>query len=76
MEIKGKKESKNNKKHKCCISMRIAVLISYLVSIASNIILSIIIYLTNHGFKWFGYLIHFCILFSNFVSLKHLLFPS
>ena len=76
MENENKKEQKKNKKHKGCISMKFAVLISYLVSIASNIILSIIFYLTNHSFKWIGYLIHFFILFSIFVSLKHLLLPS
>ena len=76
MDNENKKEKKKNKKHKGCISMRFEVLISYLVSIASNIILSIIFYLTNHSFKWVGYLIHFFILFSIFVSLKHLLLPS
>ena len=76
MEKESKKSIKNNKKHKGCISMKFAVLISYIVSIASNIILSIIFYLTNHSFKWIGYLIHFFILFSTFISLKHLLYPS
>ena len=75
-ENKNKNTNKKNKKHKGCISMKFAVLISYIVSIASNIILSIIFYLTNHSFKWIGYLIHFFILFSNFISLKHLLYPS
>ena len=76
MEKDNKKNNKRNKKHKGCISMKFAVLISYIVSIISNIILSIIFYLTNHYFKWIGYLIHFLILFSNFISLKHLLYPS
>ena len=67
---------KESKKHKGCISMKFAVLISYLVSIASNIILSIIFHLTNHSFKWVGYFIHVSILFSIFISLKHLLVPS
>ena len=76
MEKENKKEKKKTKKHKGCISMKFAVFVSYLVCIASNIILSIIIYLTNHGFKWIGYLIHFFIVFSIIVSLKHLLLPS
>ena len=67
---------KESKKKKGFISMKCAVLISYLVSIASNIILSIIFHLTNHSFKWIGYLIHFSIIFSIFISLKHLLHPS
>ena len=56
--------------------MKLAVVISYIVSIISNIILSIIIYLTNHSYKWIGYLIHFLLLFSIFYSLKLLFLPS
>ena len=76
MEKETKKEKKSKKKSKGCISMKFAVLISYLVSLTSNIILSIIFYLTNHAFQWVGYLIHFFILLSIIISLKHLLFPS
>ena len=76
MKKEVKKDKKKSKKNKGCISMKFAVLISYLVSIASNVILSIIFYLTNHTYKWIGYLIHFLIVFSIFISLKHLLFPS
>ncbi len=70
------KVKKKTKKNKGCISMKFAVIISYMVSIISNIILSIIIYLTNHLYKWFGYIIHFFLLFSVFYSLKLLLLPS
>ena len=56
--------------------MKVAVIISYLVSIISNIILSIIFHLTNHSYKWIGYMIHFCILFSVFYSLKLLMLPT
>jgi len=76
MEKENKNQKSKNKKHKGFISMKFIVLISYIISIASNVILSIIFYLTNHSFKWIGYTIHIAILFSNFVSLKHLLFPS
>ena len=76
MEKSNKKEKKSSKKSKGCISMKFAVLISYIVSIASNVILSIIFYLTNHSFKWIGYLIHFLIVISIFISLKHLLLPK
>ena len=61
MENEKKKQKKSNKKNKGYISMKFAVLISYLVSFSSNIILSIIFYLINHSFKWIGYLIHFLI---------------
>ena len=76
MKTEGQKDKKSKKRNKGCISMKFAVLISYIVSLTSNIIFSIIFYLTNHGFKWIGYLIHFFIVFSIIVSLKHLLLPS
>ena len=76
MENEKKKQKKSNKKNKGCISMKFAVFISYLVSFSSNVILSIIFYLTNHSFKWIGYLIHFLILLSILISLKHLLVPK
>ena len=76
MEKEKKQNNKKNKKTKGCISMKFAVFVSYIVSIASNIILSIIFYLTNHSFKWIGYFIHCLILLSNMISLKHLLYPT
>ena len=76
MNNEQKNNNKRSKKHKGYISMKFAVLISYIVSLTSNIILSIIFYLTNHSFKWIGYLIHFFLIFAILVSLKHLLYPS
>ena len=75
-KIENTKSKKKSKKSKGCISMKLAVVISYIVSIISNVILSIIFYLTNHTYKWIGYLIHFFLLFSIFYSLKLLFFPS
>ena len=74
--MENTKVKKKAKKSKGCISMKLAVVMSYIVSIISNIILTIIFYLTNHTYKWFGYIIHFSILFSIFYSLKLLFLPS
>ena len=74
--MENAKNKKKTKKSKGCLSMKVAVIISYLVSIISNIILSIIFHLTNHSYKWIGYMIHFCILFSVFYSLKLLMLPT
>ena len=75
-KIEATKIKKKSKKSKGCISMKFAVIISYIVSIISNIILSIIFHLTEHSYKWIGYLIHFLLLFCIFYSLKLLLLPT
>ena len=74
-KIEITKTKKKPKKSKGCISMKLAVVISYIVSIISNIILSVIFYLTDHLYKWIGYIIHFFLLFSVFYSLKLLFLP-
>ena len=74
--MEATKAKKKTKKSRGCISMKFAVIISYMVSIISNIILSVIFHLTNHLYKWIGYIIHSFILFSIFYSLKLLILPS
>ena len=74
--MENAKNKKKTKKSKGCISMKLAVIISYLVSIISNIILIAIFHLTDHSYKYVGYIIHFCLLFAILYSLKLLFLPS
>ena len=65
-----------NRKNRKCISMKFIVCLSYMISIISNIILTVILYLTNHMFKWGGYAIHAVLLFSNIASLKYVIYMT
>ena len=61
------------KKSQGCFILKCSVIISYLVSITSNVLLTVILYLSDHGYKWFGYILHFLVLLCSVLSLKHLL---
>lgn len=66
-------KSRKNKKNQPCLNLRCSVIISYLVSITSNILLAIILFLSEHGYKWVGFLLHMAILAFDILSLKNLL---
>ena len=66
----------NTKKNRKCISMKFIVCLAYIISVISNIILAMILYLTNHMFKWGGYAIHGVLLFSCIASLKYVIYMS
>ena len=65
--------SHQKKKSQGCFTLKCSVIISYLVSITSNILLTVILYLSDHGYKWFGYILHFLVLLCSALSLRHLL---
>ena len=66
-------QSHQKKKSQGCFTLKCSVIISYLVSITSNILLTVILYLSDHGYKWFGYILHFLVLLCSALSLRHLL---
>jgi len=59
-----------------CFSLKCSVLISYLISIISNILLTIILFLSEHHYKWFGFMFHSLIIFFSIISLKNVLIFS
>ena len=65
--------TQHKKKSQGCFTLKCSVLISYMVSITSNILLSVILYLSDHGYKWPGYFLHFLVLLYSVLSLKNLL---
>ena len=69
-------EKSKNQKSKKYFSIKVVIIISYLVSIISNILLCLIFHLTNHSFKWFGYFIHFFTIITIILSLKYVMFPD
>lgn len=70
-------ENKNKKKKaQGCLNLKCSVIVSYLVSITSNILLGIILFLSEHAYKWIGFLLHVTILALAFLSLKNLITRS
>ena len=66
--------TQHKKKSQGCFTLlKCSVLISYMVSITSNILLTVILYLSDHGYKWPGYFLHFLVLLCSVLSLKNLL---
>lgn len=66
-------QNQKRKKSQSCLTLKCSVIVSYIVSITSNILLAVILYLSDHGYKWFGYVFHTLVLVCSFLSLKHLL---
>ena len=67
------KQSHPKKKSPGCLTLKCSVFTSYLVSMTSNILLIATLYLTDHGYKWFGYFLHGLVLLLCVLSLKNLL---
>ena len=65
--------TQHKKKSQGCFALKCSVLLSYLVSITSNVLLTVILYLSDHGYKWPGYFLHFLVLLCSGLSLKNLL---
>ena len=65
--------TQHKKKSQGCFTLKCSVLLSYMVSITSNILLTVILYLSDHGYKWPGYFLHFLVLLCSVFSLKNLL---
>ena len=65
--------TQQKRKSQSCLTLKCSVIVSYIVSITSNILLTVILYLSDHGYKWFGYVFHTLVLACSFLSLKHLL---
>ena len=61
------------KKSQGCFTLKCSVLLSYLVSITWYVLLTVILYLSDHGYKWPGYFLHFLVLLCSGLSLKNLL---
>lgn len=66
-------DKSKKKKSAGCINLRCSVIVSYLVSMASNILLAIILFLSEHGYKWIGFLLHLGVLSFSYLSLRSLL---
>ena len=56
-----------------CLTLKFSVIISYLISLTSNLLLLIILFLTGHLYKWIGLIIHLFIIFCSLSSLKNLI---
>lgn len=67
--------SPNVKKKKAqgWFTLKCSVILSYLVSITSNILLVIILYLSDHGYKWPGFFLHSLVLLCSILSLRNLI---
>ena len=72
MELK-QQQQKGKKKSQGCFTLKCSVIISYLVSITSNVLLTVILYLSDHGYKYPGYFLHFLVLLTALLSLRNLL---
>mgnify|MGYP003302682265 CR=1 FL=1 len=66
-------DKNKKKKNTGFVNLRCSVIVSYLVSIASNILLSIILFLSEHGYQWVGLLLHLGVLGFCILSLHNLL---
>ena len=56
-----------------CLSLKLSVIISYIISLISNLLLLIILFLTDHSYKWIGLIIHLLIIICSLSSLKNLI---
>ena len=56
-----------------CLSLKLSVIISYIISLISNLLLLIILFLTGHLYKWIGLIIHLLIILCSLSSLKNLI---
>lgn len=73
MENKNKNKKKNQGG---CLNLKCSVMVSYVVSLTSNLLLAIILFLSEHGYKWIGLLLHIVIIILAFLSLRNLIFRS
>lgn len=62
----------NKKKKESCFSLKCSVIISYLISITSNILLVVILFLSEHGYKWPGFMFHGVVFTFTGLSLRSL----
>ena len=56
-----------------CLTLKFSVIISYIISLTSNLLLLTILFLTGHLYKWIGLIIHLFIIFCSLSSLKNLI---
>jgi hypothetical protein len=63
---------KQNKKKRYCLTFKQIVVICYLFSFISNSILFLILTISEHGFKWVGYICHLLFGLCLLVSIKNL----
>ncbi len=56
-----------------CLTLKFSVVISYIISLTSNLLLLIILFLTDHLYKWIGLIIHLLIILCSLSSLKNLI---
>ena len=55
------------------INLKTSILISYIISILSNFFLIIILFTTNHLYKWVGLIFHILIIITSILSLKNII---
>lgn len=60
------------KKKEGCFTLRCSVIISYLISVTSNILLVVILFLSDHGYKWLGFMFHGLVFGFTGLSLRSL----
>ena len=61
------------KKSQGWLTLKCSVILSYLVSIVSNVLLSIILFLSDHSYKWPGFVLHGLVLLCSLLSLRNVL---
>lgn len=66
-------EKNKKNKNQGCLNLRCSVIVSYIVSISSNILLSAILFLSDRSYKLIGILLHIVVLLIGLYSLRNVL---
>jgi hypothetical protein len=59
-----------------CLNLKFSIIISYAISVISNVLLFIILFLSDKQYKWIGALLHIIVVSTSLISLKNLLYFS
>lgn len=65
--------NQQKKKKEGCFTLKCSVIVSYLISLTSNLLLVVILFLTDHGYKWPGLFSHILVFIFTGLSLKALM---
>ena len=57
-----------------CLNLKFSIIISYAISEISNVLLFIILFLSDKQYKWIGALLHIIVVSTCLISLKNLLY--
>lgn len=56
-----------------CLNLKLSVIISYAISVISNVLLFIILFLSEKFYKWIGALLHIAVILTCLLSLKNII---